>query len=230
MTRATLPPSRPPRWGCEVDSEASTHTAAAIAQRLLTTEPVGPQRVGPHLVGVDGRSGSGKTQLAADLADHLRRQQVSVVVISMDDLYPGWDGLSASLPRLCEGVIEPLSHGRAGAYQRFDWDESRFTETVDVPVAEVVIIEGVGSTAHARRDDLRTTIWVHAPPSVRMDRAHRRTGQGDFAVYADRWAAQEEELFGMDTYPQAPSGYDIVVDTTPGLAGDECSAGGRTDG
>ncbi|MGB3593130.1 MAG: hypothetical protein WA903_07085 [Ornithinimicrobium sp.] len=207
-TSRTWPPSSLPHWGCEVDSQVRTHPAAAITLRLLAATPGGPE-----LVGVDGRSGSGKTRLAAGLAENLRGHRKSVVVITMDDLYPGWDGLSASLPRLCAGVIKPLSRGCAGAYERYDWGTERFAETVDVPLADVVIIEGVGATAHPCRAALTTTVWVHASPLVRRERARRRTDQGDFAPHADRWAAQEDELFGADTYPKAPAGYDFVVDT-----------------
>lgn len=190
--------------------------------------------MGPQLVGVDGRSGSGKTRLAADVTENLRRQRASVVTISMDDLYPGWDGLSASLPRLCTGVIQPLSKKCAGAYERYDWNAGRFAETVNVPLADVVIIEGVGATAHACRSDLTTTIWVQASAWVRRDRAQRRTDQGNFAPHADRWAAQEDELFGADTYPQAPIGYDFVVDTDPdtetGLRCQQQTVVSRADG
>ncbi len=185
---------------------------------------------GPRLLGVDGRSGSGKTHLAADVADELRRNHASVVIVSMDDMYPGWEGLAASLPRLCEHVIAPLSRGRPAEYQRYDWGLGRFADTVQVPLADAVIIEGVGSTAHPSRSDLSTTVWVHAPPSVRMDRACRRTDQGDFAVYADRWSAQEEELFGVDAYPQAPFGYDFVVDTAIVLGAHRDTHGTQGDG
>ncbi len=198
-----VPPSR-----CEIDIYSRENATDAIVQALLSTPA---QR--PRLLGVDGRSGSGKTHLAADIADALRCRRTNVVMVSMDDLYPGWEGLAASLPTLCERIITPLSHGKPGTYRRYSWEQGALAETVDVPLADVVIIEGVGSSAHSCRRLLTVTVWVQASIGVRLSRACDREGQGDFAVYADRWSEQEDALFGADTYPDAPPGYDFVVST-----------------
>ena len=40
---------------------------------------------------IDGRSGSGKTELARSIAAHWPEAQL----VRLDDLYPGWDGLDA---------------------------------------------------------------------------------------------------------------------------------------
>lgn len=207
-TWATWPPSRRRTRRCDVDLRAETHAADVIAGALTSAAADGP-----CLLGVDGRSGSGKTHLAGDIAEVLRHCQASVVVVSMDDLYPGWQGLAASLPTLCQDVIIPLSHGQPGAYRRYDWSRGAFAETVHVPVADAVIIEGVGSTTHWCRPLLRATVWVHAPRDVRLGRACGRTGQGDFAAYADRWSEQEDWLFGPDAYPLTPAAFDFVVAT-----------------
>jgi uridine kinase len=61
-------------------------TVAELAARLAQTEP----RLGrTRLIGLDGRSGSGKTWLADRLA-----RPLDAPVIHLDDLYPGWDGLA----------------------------------------------------------------------------------------------------------------------------------------
>src|SRR5690606_18988766 len=62
----------------------------------------------PVLVGVDGRSGAGKTDLAAAAARLLDRSGHAARVVHLEDLYPGWSGLAAALPRLCEEVVAPL--------------------------------------------------------------------------------------------------------------------------
>jgi len=73
----------------------------------------------PHsfspLVLVDGRSGSGKTHFATSLA-HTR----SATLISIDDVYPGWDGLDAGSWHIHHNVVVPLSRGKPARYQRWD--------------------------------------------------------------------------------------------------------------
>ncbi|MGB3827473.1 MAG: hypothetical protein WA962_01740 [Ornithinimicrobium sp.] len=181
--------------------------AQVITDHLMTT-----RLDVPRLLGVDGRSGSGKTHLAAAVADTLRQSSVSVTTVTMDDLYVGWEGLSASLPRLCEGIIDPLSTGRDGAYRRYDWEQGRLAEEVTVSATDVVIIEGVGATTHRCRSRFALTVWVQASPPRRLTQACARRGQGDFAAHAQAWSAQEDALFGSDTYPRAPAGYDFVVE------------------
>ncbi len=171
----------------------------------------------PTLVAIDGRSGSGKTQLAAAVAEKLKAGGALSCLISMDEIYPGWDGLEQSVHILPRDILKPLVSGSPAAYRRWDWDAEQPGDLVDVPDVDVVVIEGVGSTAHACRGDFSVTVWVHAPARQRLDRACARTGQGDYAPHAARWAAQEVVLFGPDTYPVAPCGYDLVHDTSAPL-------------
>jgi len=135
----------------------------------------------------------------------------------MDDVYEGWDGLASAPQGLCAQVIEPMCAGTPAEYRRYDWNVGAFTTVVTVPPADIVVIEGVGSTRHRRRDAFVLTVWVQAPASVRHERACQRTGQGDFAPHARSWAEAEDGLFGVDAYPTPPTGYDLVVDTA-GLA------------
>lgn len=185
---------------------------AELIAELLFARTAAPST--PRLLGLDGRSGSGKTQVAREVAGFLTRQRVSVAVVSMDDVYAGWTGLAAALPLLCRDVIEPLRRGQPAAYRRYDWGRGHRAEVVDVPSADVVIIEGVGSTTHPCREAYTLTVWLHAPREERWERACTRSGQGDFAPYAEVWAAQEDELFGPDPYPRAPLGFDMAIDTT----------------
>ena len=67
---------------------------------------------------IDGRSGSGKTTLAMKLANEIfARTQLKPQLVHMDDLYPGWEGLSAGARMLVADVFEPLSRGRLAQYQ-----------------------------------------------------------------------------------------------------------------
>ena len=49
----------------------------------------------PTLIAEDGRSGSGKSTFATDLAKYLEAT-ASVAILRLEELYHGWDGLHRS--------------------------------------------------------------------------------------------------------------------------------------
>ena len=163
------------------------------------------------LVGIDGRSGSGKTDLAAALDERVRRSGCSSTLVHLDDLYRGWTGLSAALRPLCEEVLTPLSRGEEGAYTAWDWAGERLGRRVPVPATDVVIVEGVGSLVPGCAHLLDLRVWLEAPTQVRRERALRRDGDV-FAPHWEEWAAQEDALFPAGHRPAA----DVVVDTVTG--------------
>ena len=179
---------------------------ARRVEQLLA--PPGP----PVLVGVDGRSGSGKTELADRLRDVLTGGGTPPAVVHLDDLYRGWTGLSAGLTLLCEHVVAPLRAGGVAAYPVWDWDASVPGPVRQVPPAPVVLLEGVGVLASACAADLDLRIWLEAPTEVRRARALARDG-ATFAPWWATWAAQEDRLLEAGQ-PTA----DVVVDTVSGTA------------
>ena len=65
--------------------DAITKQVLALVEKKLT--PV---------ILIDGRAGSGKSYLAAELAERLYKElEVAPRLVHMDDLYPGWEGLRA---------------------------------------------------------------------------------------------------------------------------------------
>ena len=55
-----------------------------------------PPSCGPvHVIGIDGRSGAGKTSLAREVA-----AAWPAALVSMDSIYPGWEGLAAATGEL----------------------------------------------------------------------------------------------------------------------------------
>lgn len=172
------------------DPAAPGEVATCVAAVVRT----GPPRAGTaRVVAVDGPSGSGKSTLAAALSDVLG----GAPVLHMDDLYPGWDGLADAVPRLLEWVLEPLSRGEPARYRRFDWVQGRYAEWHDVPDADVLVVEGVGSGALACAPYLTALAWVEAPRSVRFARGIERDGEA-YLPHWQRWAVQEEEHFRLN--------------------------------
>ncbi|MFJ2029903.1 uridine kinase [Streptosporangium sp. NPDC087985] len=151
-----------------------------------------PPSCGPvRVVAVDGPGGSGKTTFAGRLARALDSQ-----VIHSDDFPVPWDEPPVTwFRRVEEQVLGPLAAGRPGRYQRYDWVHGTFTDWVDVPVAPVLLLEGV-STAR-RTTPAALTIWVEAPDELRLARALARDGASYAPQWRD-WMRAEEEWFTAD--------------------------------
>src|SRR5215471_8082654 len=93
-----------------------------------------------RVLAIDGRSGAGKTVLAKRLASEL-----NAPVLSLEDLYGGWDGLERGIGLLVSEVLEPLAAGRAALVPRYDWVAGEWAEPVALEPPEVLIVEGVGA-------------------------------------------------------------------------------------
>ncbi|MBO0842278.1 MAG: 4-amino-4-deoxy-L-arabinose transferase [Nocardioides sp.] len=156
-----------------------------------------------RLICIDGPAGAGKTRLAADLGT-----LAGAPVVHMDDLYEGWTGL----PRLTDqfdSLLLPLASGAPGSYRRYDWHRGAYAETVSVPPAPLLVLEGVGSAAAAYAHLQTAVAWVEAPLEVRRRRALDRDG-ATFAPHWDGWAAAEAEHF---TRERTRERADLVVVT-----------------
>jgi uridine kinase len=154
--------------------EAAANLASLLERRLS-------DRDAPLIVSIGGESGSGKSELAAALADELRARGVPALVIQQDDYFVhppktndrkrreeiGWVGpqevrldlLDANLKTLIDGaeaIVKPLVF----------YDEDRIgEERLSAEGARVVIVEGT-YTSMLRNVDVR----------VFIDRMFRDTG------------------------------------------------------
>ncbi|MGA8256783.1 MAG: AAA family ATPase [Nocardioides sp.] len=162
-------------------------TASGVLERALAHEPtLGEGR----LICIDGPAGSGKTTLAAAIAE----QHPGTQVVHVDDLLEGWQGLPGVAERL-DPLLGPLSEGRPGSYRRFDWHANRLAESVAVTPAELVVIEGVGSGNRRHAQRCTVLVWVeHSDAEERLRRGMARDGEG----MRDHWVqfmADEQRLF-----------------------------------
>jgi uridine kinase len=163
----------------------------ALAERVRAAAP----RCGTtRLVCIDGPSGSGKTTLATRLAAALGGPPV----LHMDDLYPGWDGLAASVPLLHEQVVAPVAAGRAACYRRYDWHREEFAEEHDLGIPELLIVEGAGCGARMIAERAVLLVWVEAPRDVRFRRGIARDGE-TYRPHWARWARQETAHFAAES-------------------------------
>lgn len=146
----------------------------------------------PYVIGLDGPSGSGKSTFAAVLADAL-----GAATVHLDDVYPGWGGLEAVVPRVVAWTLQPLSAGRPARWRRYDWVAGRYAEWHEAPRRDVVLVEGVGAGARACARHLDLLLWLEAPEQVRYARAMGRDGAG-YRPYWRRWAAAEQAHHGRE--------------------------------
>ena len=164
--------------------------AEAVAEVARAADAAGERTV---LIGVDGRAGSGKTTLADAIAAAL----AAAVVVHVDDfagpLVPEWDW-----PRLRAQVLEPLLAGRAGRYQRWEWNREEPAEWHDVPAGGVLVVEGVSSTRSELAAPWDLQVWVDAPRDLRLRRAVERDGQDMLAHWLEVWMPSEEAYIARE--------------------------------
>lgn len=165
----------------------------------------------PRLVAVDGFSGAGKTTFAAALAARLRRT-VTVEVFSLEDIYPGWDGLAAGMDYYTRSVLAPLAAGKTASWHAWDWTTNRYAAARSTAPADVVILEGVGASCRRARELLSVSIWLEAPAPGRRRRALARDG-GTYEPHWDQWAGQERTWAAGDP---AARHADLVLPGPPG--------------
>jgi uridine kinase len=170
----------------------------------------------PLVVAVDGRAGTGKSTLAAEL-----RAFVDITLIEGDDFYAGgtateWDVMTPAEKaahcidwrRLRAEALEPLLEGRTATWQPWDWaaDRNANGEPVQRNPAPVIVIEGVYSARPELSDLIDLTVLVDVPSAERHKQLVGREGGLD--EWHLRWAEAERYYF---TEVQPASTFDLVV-------------------
>ena len=183
-----LPPAERTRdAGARVLHADPAHVAVVVATARAATPLAGHTVV----VGVDGRSGSGKTVLATAVADALE-----CPVVHLDDVFPGWDGLAAGVALATQHVLVPLARGTRAAYPTWDWGRDRPGPIRRVEPSTYLVLEGCGALVPPAVLYAAVRIWVDAPDALRRERALARDGEV-YAPHWDRWAAQEDAAYSM---------------------------------
>lgn len=154
---------------------------------------------GPVVVAVDGRSGAGKTTVAAELAD---RMPGSIVVHTDDVAWNhsafGWDQL------LVENLLEPVVNGVPVDFTPPAWTEHGRQGSIGLLAgASVLLLEGVGASRKALTPWLDATVWVQSDVvearerGVARDIELGRTPEQAEAFW-DEWEAEEVPFLDRD--------------------------------
>ena len=155
---------------------------AASVRQLVERDP-------RPVVLIDGGAGSGKTTLAQQLVATWPGPS-GVQLVSLDDLYPGWDGLalaSASVPELIVG----------NGYHSWDWAGDRPGPWRELDPARALIVEGCGAITAGSAALAGLRVWLELDAGERQRRAIARDG-ADFAAHWNDWAAQESVHWHAD--------------------------------
>ncbi|MDZ4374043.1 MAG: hypothetical protein U1C74_21820 [Phenylobacterium sp.] len=168
----------------------------AIAQRA-------GQGLGPHIVGLDGRSGVGKSTVAAALAERLE-----AAVIAGDDFFAGGVAIRDDSPESRAAacidwtrqrcVLEALRTGREADWRAFDWEafDGRLCDRATrVAPRPVVILEGVYSARPELHDLLDTRVLLTLPDSLRNTRLRNR--EGALGPWERQWQEAEDVYFAQ---------------------------------
>jgi uridine kinase len=182
-------------------------------------ERTAPKAGRTRVVAIDGQSGSGKTALAARL-----RLELRAPVVTLEDLYGGWDGLERGIDLLVSEVLEPLGAGLAARVPRYDWVTAAWRPPWLLEPPKVLIVEGVGAGARRAAAYESTLIWMEAPEVVRKKRALDRDGE-TFTPYWDMWARQENAMLARE---HTPDHADLIITTNGRSSGHEFEDSGSS--
>lgn len=176
----------------------------------LVLDHVGSPAGRPSVLAVDGRSASGKTTLAARLADAVP----GTTVVHTDDI--AWHhSVFDWVDLMVEGVLEPVRRGEAVSYRPPEWDERGRSGAIEVPAGQrLVIVEGVGAGRRELTDLLDGVVWVETPRETRDRRDDERMAAGDVSRETyESWMAEEEPFVAeQGTWERA---FAIVDGTSP---------------
>ena len=182
--------------------------ASAIADRLARQSAV--------LVALDGRCGSGKTTLAAQLAERFPQS----ITVHTDDFYlppsrrvTGWEKIPCAnmdIRRLRNEVVAPARAGQAFSYQAYSCREGSYLPPRPLGSAPLVIVEGSYSCHPTLADCYDLKVFVTCSKEEQARRLLTREGER-YSGFTARWIPLEEGYFAKFQIEQVA---DFILDTT----------------
>lgn len=167
------------------------------------------------VLAIDGRCGSGKTTLAALLA-----QMLPCRVVHMDDFYlpfaarrPDWRTTplgNMDLSRLRREVLEPARLGEEIAYHAYDCPHDALRPALLLPPRPLTVVEGSYSLAPALRPYYDLTVFLTCSQAEQAARLQAREG-AYYPAFPACWIPLEEDYHRTYDVEHAA---DLVADTT----------------
>jgi len=151
----------------------------------------------PLVLAIDGPAGSGKSTLAGEIARAFSGTY-SIEVIHLDELYNGWDqALSKELFQRIAQLITAQRAGKTTDLAIYDWVTASFSGSREIKAAQLLIIEGVGSSNQLIDKSLTTSIWLDIDQGTGLARVLERDGE-EIRDEMVKWQKMESEYFARD--------------------------------
>ncbi len=165
------------------------------------------------LIGIDGPCASGKTTLAAKLAETLKAQ-----VIHADDFFLPFEmktperlsqpGGNVHYERFKEEVTKGIESGKLFEYGVYRCSEGGIAEKKAVIPEGIIIVEGSYSLHPSAELGYDLRVFVEAPLDVRLSRISERNGKEKLEIFKEKWIPLENAYF---EYYGIKNKCDIVV-------------------
>ena len=153
----------------------------------------------PMIIAIDGRCGSGKTQLA-----ELIQKILPCNVFHMDDFYlpfekrrPDWRSIPAGnmdLKRFQKEILAPAKRGEKITLRAYRCREGAFSPPLTPPKRNLILIEGSYAHHPALADQYDLRIFLSCSKTLQEKRLKLRQGKG-FENFAKTWIPLEEQYF-----------------------------------
>ncbi len=175
------------------------------AVRQIAAGQCGTKRL---LVTLDGPCASGKTTLAAELAEVF-----GACVIHTDDyVIPhaqktperlSIPGGNCDADRLAKEVAAPWKQGSLVRYRRYDCRADRLLPEEELPDSPVLIIEGSYCNLPVIRQYADVRLFDGTPEEIRMARLKKRESEASLRMFMERWIPLENAYFEAYHLPDA---------------------------
>lgn len=161
-------------------------------------------------VAIDGRCGSGKSTIAAELERYYNEKNKtagtkSCLVLHMDDFFLrpeqrspqryATPGENVDHERFLEEVLEPASRGEDFLYAPFNCKLMQVGEGSMLSPCQLILVEGSysGRTNFWEYFDLH--IFVTVEKELQLERIEKRVGEERLKDFVDKWIPLEEAYF-----------------------------------
>ena len=165
-------------------------------------EPLLANAAAPVVLALDGRCGSGKTTMAAALAE----QFPDSIVLHTDDFYlppadrvPGWEQTPCAnmdLARLRDEVLAPARAGKPVLYRACSCREGAYLPVQQLAAQPLVILEGSYSHHPILADFYDLKVFVTCSKEEQARRLQAREGER-YENFVRRWIPLEEAYFAQ---------------------------------
>ena len=176
-----------------MDMERFTPLLAAIDRSLAGTEKA-------VAVAIDGMAASGKTTLAAALAE-----KYGAPVVHMDDFFLrpeqrtperyAQPGGNIDWERFLSEVCPYLATGEGFSYFRFDCHRMCLAQRIVIPPHPLIIVEGTYSLHPKFLSFYTIKAMLTISQEWQAERIQRRNGQDGYRIFAEKWIPLENRYF-----------------------------------